>query len=515
MKVEPPSNFNQHIFFEAKSVFYGTDDGYQDGSCTEFQRYEAFYRSVTGERREKIHLVSAVGGLYGLNLISLWRPRQITFFDINPHATEYFELICKVFAVSSSKQNFLDRLTHQDYDVDNAAEELIRENLALKQQGKLPRSRGSSYKRSLEVSWKHALDHFDLTKGLLADVPLQVRTESIDSESFTTFIRHSENVWMFCSNIVEFTFGGLRFDHPANAAMISIVYPGQVELLDLAPFGDRPVEVRFEIPLKATVVGVPLAPVDSPSEIPDEKGLQLASFCRDQLGLAPDGRLLDIGCNYGRLAIALGDYLDRDGGEYQGFDLQREHVLWARWNWMPDHKSCAVHIANIRNRIYNPAGALSPTEFRFPYQDGRFDVVVAHSLFPYLLPEEFEHYAAEIARVLKPGGRLLATFFLLDEESLELTRSMPDPYCFRYRTGPITTTGPNRGGLGAFEDKYVRRVLREYGFELEPSILGQWRGRTECSFWEDALIALKQERAQAGDELTSPAVQTTVAMASI
>ena len=491
MKIEPPSSFNQHIFFEAKSVFYGTDDGYQDGSCTEFQLYEDFYRSVTSERREKIHLVSAVGGLYGLNLISLWRPREITFFDINPHATAYFELIRKVFAVSSSKQDFLDRLSHQDYDVDNPAEELIRENLALKQQGKLPRSRGSSYKRSLEVSWKHALDHFDLTKGLLAGVPLQVRTESIDSDSFASFIRHSENVWMFCSNIVEFTFGGLLFDHPSNAAMVSLVYPGQVELLDLAPFGDRPVEVRFEIPLKAAVVGAPLIPADPPSEIADEKGIQLASFCRDELRLAPDGRLLDIGCNYGRLAIALGDYLD-SGGEYEGFDPQREQVLWAKEHLMPNHKSTALHIANIRNRIYNPNGALSATEFRFPYQDGRFDVVVAHSLFPYLLAEEFEHYAAEIARVLKPGGRLLATFFILEEEAREASRSLADPHCFRYSTGPIMFTGPNRGGLGAYDEKYVRQVLREKGIELGPPIFGSWRGRTGAGFWEDALVGIKQ-----------------------
>ena len=439
----------------------------------------------------------------------------MTFFDINPHATAYFELIRKVFAVSSSKQNFLDRLSHQDYDVDNPAEELIRENLALKQQGELPRSRGSSYKRSLEVSWKHALDHFDLTKGLLADVPLQVRTESIDSDSFTNFIRHSENVWMFCSNIVEFTFGGLRFDHPSNAAMISLVYPGQVELLDLAPFGDRPVEVRFAIPLKAAVVGAPLIPVDPPSEIADEKSIQLANFCRDELRLAPDGRLLDIGCNYGRLGIALGDYLDNSGGEYEGFDPQREHVLWARQNWMPHHKSFALHIANIRNRIYNPGGSLSPTEFRFPYQDGRFDVVVAHSLFPYLLAEEFEHYVAEIARVLKPGGRLLATFFLLDEEAREATRSLADPHCFRYPTGPIMTTGPNRGGLGAHDENYVRRVLREKGIEMGPPIFGSWRGRAGRRFCEDALVGIKQPRGQAGSEPASPAVQGTAAMASI
>ena len=40
--------------------------------------------------------------------------------------------------------------------------ESIRENLALKQRDQLPRSRGSSYKRSLAVSWKYALDRFEV-----------------------------------------------------------------------------------------------------------------------------------------------------------------------------------------------------------------------------------------------------------------------------------------------------------------------------------------------------------------
>jgi len=515
MKAEAPSSFNQHIFFEAKSVFYGTDDGFQDGSCTEFHLYEDFHRSVAGERRDRIHLVSAVGGLYGLNLISLWRPREITFFDINPHATAYFELIRKVFAVSSSKQDFLNRLSHQDYDVDNPAEELIRENLALKQQGKLPRSRGSSYKRSLEVSWKHALEHFDLTKGLLADVPLRVRTESIESDSFASFIRHAENVWLFCSNIVEFTFGSLRFDHPSNAAMISLIHPGQVELLDLSPFGDRPVEVRFEIPLQATAVGAPLIPVDPPSLDPDDKGLQLARFCKEMLQLKPDGRLLDIGCDFGRLAIALGDYLDDGDGEYEGFDPQREHVIWVKANWMPQHKSCAFHIANIRNHIYNPRGSLSPTRFRFPYHDARFDVVVAHSVFPYLFAEEFEHYVGEVARVLKPGGRLLATFFLFDGQARQTAPSLPDPTCFRYTTGGITTTGPNRGGLGAHDAEYVRKVLSEKGLEVGISLLGSWRGGSEGPFWEDAVVSTKQPRHDVATGRPLPALHETAATASI
>jgi SAM-dependent methyltransferase len=490
MTVDAPSSFNQDIFFDANSVFYGTDDGYQDGSFTEFRLFETFYEGVDSRRWENIHFVSAVGGLYGLNLIPLLRPKEITFFDINFYATAYFEVVRKVFAVSSSREDFLRRLSHQEYDADSPREELIRENLALKMEGRLPRSRGSSYKRSLEVSWQYALDHFDLTRGLLADTPLQVRTEGIESESFCDFVRNAENVWMFCSNIVEFTFSGLRFDHPGNAVMISLVYPGQVELLDLSPFADRPVEVRFEIPLRASVVGEQLIPDDGPPSGADEMGERLAGFCRDQLELPPDGRILDVGSDWGQLAIALDAYLDQ-GGEYEGFDPQREHVLWAKENLMPVHDSCAFHIANIRNNLYNPNGSLDPTTFRFPYDDGRFDVVVAHSLFPCMLPAEFEHYVAEISRVLKAGGHFFSSFFLIDDETRQGIASRAGPHCFRYPAGNITTSGPNRGGLAAYDEGYVRDVIVGSGIEIARSIRGTWRGYIDTGFEEDVVIGRK------------------------
>ena len=101
---------------------------------------------------------------------------------------------------------------------------------------------------------------------------------------------------------------------------------------------------------------------------------------------------------------------------------------------------------------------------------------------------------AEIARVLKPGGRLLATFFLLDDAAGEVASSLADPHCFRYATGPITFAGPNRGGLGAHDEKYVRQVLREKGIEAGAPIFGSWRGRTGGRFWEDALVGMKQQR---------------------
>ena len=35
-------------------------------------------------------MISVVSGLYGLNLIPLWRPKRITIFDINPPPSRIF-----------------------------------------------------------------------------------------------------------------------------------------------------------------------------------------------------------------------------------------------------------------------------------------------------------------------------------------------------------------------------------------------------------------------------------------
>ena len=126
-----PSSFNQHIFFSPASVFYGTDDGYQDGSLTELEALRRFYDGVEPARRDRIHFVSVVGGLYGLNLMTCWRPRRITFFDINPHAIDYFTLIRRLFQISGSRDELLARLSTEDYEVYSPAEAFIRENLAL------------------------------------------------------------------------------------------------------------------------------------------------------------------------------------------------------------------------------------------------------------------------------------------------------------------------------------------------------------------------------------------------
>ena len=47
-------------------------------------------------------------------------------------------------------------------------------------------------------------------------------------------------------------------------------------------------------------------------------------------------------------------------------------------------------------------------------------MALAASLFTHLRPFEGERYLVEVGRVLRPGGRLIATWFLINEEAEEL-----------------------------------------------------------------------------------------------
>lgn len=135
--------------------------------------------------------------------------------------------------------------------------------------------------------------------------------------------------------------------------------------------------------------------------------------------LRPDGAVLDIGCGPGRLAALLTRYLDA-AGSYEGFDVMPESIEWCSRRITRRHPNFRFQLADLHNAQYNPRGRQSASEYRFPYSDAMFDVAVAGSLFTHLQPFEGQRYLDEAARVLRPGGRLIGTWFLINAEAEEL-----------------------------------------------------------------------------------------------
>ncbi|ORW33326.1 hypothetical protein AWB91_09405 [Mycobacterium paraense] len=115
------------------------------------------------------------------------------------------------------------------------------------------------------------------------------------------------------------------------------------------------------------------------------------------------------------------------------------------------------------------------------------------SLFTHMLPSDVKHYLHEIVRVLKPGGRNLNTFFLLNEESSALIKEGKASFNFQHEMpGYRTTHAEHPEAAIAYPEAFVRYLYGECGLELrEPLRYGTWCGRTNGMSGQDVVIAVK------------------------
>lgn len=147
-----------------------------------------------------------------------------------------------------------------------------------------------------------------------------------------------------------------------------------------------------------------------------ELGRRYFGFFKEATGLVPSDHVLDIGCGAGRLAFALSEYLD-DGGRYTGFDVSRRALGWARRHVAGKAPFDFIH-APVASREYTSRGEAA-ARYRFPVSDASVDHALAISLFSHLLAGDAAHYLREAGRVLRPGGRLFMTGFIVDAAARE------------------------------------------------------------------------------------------------
>ena len=220
-----------------------------------------------------------------------------------------------------------------------------------------------------------------------------------------------------------------------------------------------------------------------------------------------DERVLDLGCGMGRMAKPLTRYLSPTG-QYWGLDVGRSAIEWCRVHLTTAHPNFHFQHLDVRSHVYNPDGHLLPHELRLPFDDGVFDFVFLTSVFTHLLPADAQHYLAEVARVLKPSGRCLATFFLVNE----VTRPVLDREDNSIRF-PVALEGcwtSNREypeAAVALPEDDVRSWIKPMGLRvLEPVRYGSWSSAVaEPLSFQDVILFGKSDW-QSGNPNRQPRV---------
>jgi SAM-dependent methyltransferase len=141
-------------------------------------------------------------------------------------------------------------------------------------------------------------------------------------------------------------------------------------------------------------------------------GRLFAEVMKNAAMLEPGTRLLDIGCGCGRVARHL---LDAPLEEYFGFDRHPGMIEWAQSNIGARDDRFRFEHVDVQSgyeEVDGQAGVVSAAAFVFPCDDGAFTSALATSVFTHMDFAGTDRYLSETARVLVPGGRVGATFFL-------------------------------------------------------------------------------------------------------
>lgn len=219
-------------------------------------------------------------------------------------------------------------------------------------------------------------------------------------------------------------------------------------------------------------------------------GEEFLGHFRALADLQPTDRVLDVGCGIGRMARVLSREV-RAPGSYDGFDISANAIAWCRRHYARMPVPFTFRHADLRNTLYNPGGHGSPADYRFPYLDRSFDLVIATSVFTHLLEDGAENYLAQAARVLAPGGRLFTTWFVLGSEASP-PGSDGAAFAFSHTAGSgaaaIADPAVPEAAV-AYPESWLRERLSAHGLRVrEPMRYGSWRGRDGLSF-QDIVVA--------------------------
>lgn len=252
------------------------------------------------------------------------------------------------------------------------------------------------------------------------------------------------------------------------------------------------------------LTNIPLPPLDMIFiGLPDhtrflEVGEHFLGHFKRLCDLKPSDHLLDVGSGIGRMAIPLAGYLNEQGS-YNGVEIVEKGVVWCTNNISSRFSNFYFHHLDVKNDAYNPGGKFSASSVSFPIQDESVDFVFLCSVFTHMLPEDLKNYTQQIGRVLKPGGRYLITYFMLNDYSLQAIEKgqikEPEKYCFNPSSlhEKCWIAQPDNPEWGvAYDQDYIYMMLDNVDLGRDKRFYpGAWTGRGPSTSFQDIVTGRK------------------------
>ncbi len=227
-----------------------------------------------------------------------------------------------------------------------------------------------------------------------------------------------------------------------------------------------------------------------------EIGVQNFTAVKHLALLEPDMKVLDFGCGCGRLAIPMLNYLSADG-KYIGCDIVPRLIDFCQRELGNKYPNAEFYLTNSSNKLYDKfkteeALNLNRIETLAQLDERSFDIITAFSVFTHLNEEETQHYLQLLSRLLKPGGKLLASCFLINESSVALIDQKRSSIKFdddvhAHKREYVNQTHGELNAVGFHEDVLLSFALTA-GLEPFAIYYGQWCGRKRRHSYQDIIV---------------------------
>lgn len=188
---------------------------------------------------------------------------------------------------------------------------------------------------------------------------------------------------------------------------------------------------------------------------------------RKFIGIEPDESFLEIGCGIGRDAIPLTKILSAKG-KYLGIDIIKPSIDFCVGNIAARYKNFRFEHFNVKDQMHNPEGTANMTDYRVPLEDRSVDKVIAWSVFTHMWERDIRYYLQEFQRVLRPGGSVYATCYVLTPEIVAKARETNlTKFNLRFEHKGRRRLLYQRSGIPAWLDRLHARQISGDGPRLE------------------------------------------------